>query len=417
MTHRLSNSSRRAFLRGALVTGAAFAAWGCQAAPTTPASPKDAPAKPAEPPKPAAAAPPVAPPAATAAPAPAAPAKPATARDFTMFVYSGLTERAYRENFVPAFEAQSGVKVTLDPGWWDMAAKLKVSPNDQPPFDLVMTDPTQGYPGIRDGLFARLDLGRIPNAKKFAPKVLDSFVYKESWGVPFISSAMTLAWNNETVTTPLKSWGDLFSEGLKGEIMLYNAYYMSLFTFAAGKAALDGKPGTARKMIEDDLDGVLQFAKEKRDWVKFWWPATSDAVQALLLKNVKAGNIHGNGLIQPLADNKPLGLTIPQEDRAYVQLFFLVPKNSRDVRTAEDAINFIAGSEFQRAIAEKTGELSANIPEIAAAVAPKSPIWARVYPNTAQDWDSLAYYPYDAYDKNAKKIADFWNREILRKTG
>jgi spermidine/putrescine-binding protein len=346
---------------------------------------------------------------------PTAPAK-SDARPFTMFVYSGLTERAYREHFVPGFEAQSGVKVTLDPGWWDMAAKLKVSPSDQTPFDLVMTDPTQGYPGIRDGLFAKIDVNRIPNAKKFAPKILDAWVYNEGWGIPFISSAMTLAWNSELVTTPLRSWGELFSEGLKGEIMLYNAYYMSLYTFAAGKAALDGKPGTARKQIEDDLDGVLTFARQKRDWVKFWWPSTGEAVQALLLKNVKAGNIHGNGLIQPLAENKPLGLVIPPDDRAYVQLFFLVPKNARDVKVAEDAINYIAGEAFQRAIAEKTGELAANIPEVAAEVAPKSPIWAKVYPHSRDDWGNLAYYPYDAFDKNAKKISDFWNREILRKS-
>ena len=333
-----------------------------------------------------------------------------------MFVYSGLTERAYRELFVPGFEAQSGVKVTLDPGWWDMAAKLKVTPNDQSAFDLVMTDPTQGFPGIRDGLFTKIDLERLPNAKRFAPKVLDSWIYKDGWGVPFVSSAMTLTWHKEAVPGGLKSWGDLFSEGLKGEVMLYNAYYMSLFTFAAGKVALDGKPGTARAALENDLDGVLAFAKQKREWVKFWWPATADAVNALLQRNVKAGNIHGNGLIQPLNDGKPIDLVIPKEDRAYVQLFFLVPRNTHDRRIAEDAINYIAGPEFQKNIADRTGELSSNIPEISAEVAPRNPVWARVYPNSREDWESLSYYPYDLYDKQATKIVDFWNREILRKT-
>jgi len=191
---------------------------------------------------------------------------------------------------------------------------------------------------------------------------------------------------------------------------------MSLFTFAAAKVALDGKPGTARAALEGDLDGVLAFAKEKRDWVKFWWPATADAVSALLQKNVKAGNIHGNGLIQPLNDGKPIDLVIPREDRAYVQLFFLVPKNTRDRRLAEDAINYIAGAEFQKNIADKTGELSCNVPEVSAEVAPRNPVWARVYPSSRDDWESLSYYPYDLYDKNSAKIVDFWNREVLRKT-
>lgn len=334
-----------------------------------------------------------------------------------MFVYSGLTERAYRELFVPGFEAQTGAKVTLDPGWWDMAAKLKVSPDDQPPFDLVMTDPTQGFPGIRDGLFSKINPDRIQNARRFAPKVLDGWIYKEGWGVPYVSSAMTLAWNTDLVKTPLKSWGDLFTDGLKGEVMLYSAYYMSLFTFAAGKAALDGKPGTAHRLVETDLDGVLQFAREKREWVKFWWPDTASAVQALLLNNVKAGNIHGNGLIKPLEEKKAVEMVIPAEDRAYVQVFFLVPKNTRNLELAENAMNFIASADFQRSLADKTGELSCNIPEVAAEVAPGKPIWARVYPHSQQDWESLSYYPYDAYDKNQAKIVDFWNREILKKGG
>lgn len=342
--------------------------------------------------------------------------RPAERPPFTMFVYSGLTERAYRETFVPGFEARSGVRVTLDPGWWDMAAKLKVAPRDQTSFDLVMTDPTQGFPAIRDGLFTKIDLARVPNAARFAPRILDTWVYRDGWGVPFVSSAMSLAWNRDLVPGGLRSWADLFAEALKGEIMLYSASYMSLFTFAAAKVALDGRPGTAARALESDLDGVLRFAREKRDWVKYWWPATSEAVLALLQRNVRAGNLHGNGLITPLKESKPVGLAIPRDDRAYVQLFFLVPKSTRDRALAEDAINYIASPEVQRALVEQSGELSCNVPEVAADLAPRHPEWARVYPSSRDDWDSLAYYPYDVYDKHAAKIADFWNREILRRS-
>ena len=119
-------------------------------------------------------------------------------------------------------------------------------------------------------------------------------------------------------------------------------------------------------------------------------------------------------MIAPLKEQKPVDLTIPREDRAYVQLFFLVPKNTRSRQLAEDAINYIAGAEFQQAIVEKTGELSCNIPDASATLAPKHPEWAKVYPHSREDWDSLAYYPYESYEKQAAKIIDFWNREVLR---
>ena len=343
-------------------------------------------------------------------------ALPFAGRSLTVFVYSGLTEDTFRNVYAPAFEKATGAKLILSPGWWDAAAKLQSSPDDQPPFDLVETDPIQGFPGIRQNLFQKIDIAKIPNAKSFAPQILDSSIFKDSWGLPFISSAMTLCWQNELVPGGLKKWSDLFSEGLKGKIMLYNAYYMSLYTFAVAKVEMDGKPGTAKQEIANNLDGVLKFAKEKSEWVKYWWPTTADAVNALLQKNVSAGNIHGNGLISPIQASKPVGFTVPDNDQAYVQLFFVVPKTTKNLDLAQAAIDFFAGPDMQRAFGLQTGQLSVNIPSIAAEVATKQPVWARVYPNQASQFSNLSYYPYDAYDKNNDKITRFWNSEILRKS-
>src|SRR5262249_7320034 len=80
-----------------------------------------------------------------------------------VFIYSGGLEKTMRAAFVPEVERQTGATVILDPGWWDSIPKLKASPPGQPAFDLVVTDPTQGYPAIREGLFQKLDLARIPN--------------------------------------------------------------------------------------------------------------------------------------------------------------------------------------------------------------------------------------------------------------
>lgn len=342
-------------------------------------------------------------------------ALPFAGRTLTMFVYAGSHEKSFREVFSPAFEAATGAKVNLIPGWWDAIAKLKSSPDGEAPFDLLESDPIQSYPAIRDNLFTRIDLSKIPNAKNFAPKILDSFVYKENWGVPFISSPLTLFWNKELVPDGMKKWSDLFSDGMKGKITLYNSYYVSLHTFATAKVELDGKPGTAKAEIENNLDGVLQFAKEKREWVKYWWPTTTDGVNAVLQKNAHAGNIHGNGIITPLRDGKPIGYLLPEADRAFVQLFFVVPKISKNKDLAEAAINFFATDQIQRDMGLKIGELSVNSPSVAVEVAVKQEIWSRFYPAKAADFDAINYYAHEAYDKNSDKISKFWDREVLRK--
>ncbi len=342
---------------------------------------------------------------------------PFAGRTLTIFVYSGPTENAFRQYFTPNFEKATGAKVVLSPGWWDSVGKLKSAPDDQTPFDLVQTDPTQGYPAIRDNLFQKLDLSKIPNAKNFAPAVLDTFVYKEGWGLPNVGPAMTLAWNKELLPDGLKKWSDLFSEGMKGKIMMYNSYYFSLYNFAVIKVEMDGKPGTARTELENNLDGVLQFAKDKRDWVKYWWPTSADAANALVQKNVVAGNIHGSALIAPLQANKSLGFVVPTNDSVYVESFFVVPRQSKNADLAMAAIDFYASNATQRGFVVNTGQQGVNNATLGVELAPQYPVWAKIYPSQPTDFNNLAYYPYDFYDKNADKIQKAWDRDILRKNG
>ncbi len=332
----------------------------------------------------------------------------------TALVYSGINENTWRKHFVPQFEAATGAKVVIDAAWTEGIAKLKTAPTNQAPFDILMTDPIQGYPAMDEGLFRKVELKNLPNLQKFHKRVLGGRVYDEQYGVPFISSAMTLAWNTEALPNGLESWLQLLEAPARGNSMLYSLYYMSLYTFAAMKAAKDRAVGKAGEMMMNDIDGVLRFAKENKDAVKYWWPSTADAVNALARKNVVAGNVHGNGLLAPMRDGKPIAGRIPAGDVAYVQLFLVSPKNVKNPALVDAALNHFCSEDFQRASAE-TGELPSNIPAIAQAQGQKDKIWATAYPDTIAEFDQLQYYPYDAYFKHLDKIKTAWEREIIRK--
>lgn len=329
-------------------------------------------------------------------------------------VYSGINENTWRKHFVPQFEAATGAKVVIDAAWTEGIAKLKTAPGTEAPFDILMTDPIQGYPAIDEGLFQKVNLGNVPNLQKFHARVREGRVLQESWGIPFVSSAMTLGWNTEAVPGGLESWQQLLEAPIRGNMMLYSLYYMSLYTFAAMKAAKENAVGKAAEMLASDMDNVLKFARDNRDAVKYWWPSTSDAVNALARKNVVAGNIHGNGLLAPMRDGRPVNGRIPPGDVAYVQLFLVVPKNVKNPALVEAALNHFCSEDFQRASAE-TAELPSNIPAIAQAYAAKDKVWATAYPDTAEEFNALRYYPYDAYFKNLNKVRTAWEREIIRK--
>jgi spermidine/putrescine-binding protein len=147
--------------------------------------------------------------------------------------------------------------------------------------------------------------------------------------------------------------------------------------------------------------------------VKYFWPSTTDGVNALVKGEVAAGNMHGNGLLAPLREGKPIGGVVPPGDVAYAQLFFTIPKNVRNKDLAIAAINHVASEDFQRALAQ-SGEYSCAIPAIAEEQASKDPVYAKAFPHSDKDFAALSYYPYDVIVGQADRIDKVWDREVLR---
>lgn len=330
-----------------------------------------------------------------------------------LVVYSGLTENLYRDHFVAAFERQTGATVELEAAWTEAAAKLASARGSNPPYDVIQSDPTQGRPLIDQGLIETLDPSLVPNSANFAPRLLDTSLWSDGFGLPFHSSAMTLSWNTELVPDGLTQWQQLLSTGGDRGVMIYKLAYMSLFTYAAMKAEADGAPGQAREMFETDLDGVFAYAAANTANVQYFWPATTDGVNALVRGEVAAGNMHGNGLLAPLRAGQPVQGVVPDQSIGYAQLMFSLCKGSPVPELGHAALNFIASEDFQRALAA-SGEYAAAIPAVAQEQAASDEVWAAAFPHTDEDFDTLQYYPYDAYYENQAKIEDTWSREILR---
>ena len=347
------------------------------------------------------------------APAVATTKKPYEGQTLRVFIYSGAWEKTMRETFVPKFQEKTGATVVLDPGWWDSIPKLKASPPGQPAFDLVLTDATQGYPAIKEGMFQKIDMTRIPNKTKLAQSVLKNWVHDDGYGIPFPDSAMTLAWNKKLVKTAPTGWADLMNNDVKGKLGVYNSFYMSLYTFAAMKVGLEKKEGTAYQECMTNLPGVVAFAKENRARVKYWWPTSSDMAVNLGQQNCAMGNMHSSDMLPALKSNQDLAAIVPDKDRAFVLLMWVVPTGTKVKPLAEDAIDYLLGEEMQEAFA-KNGSTSAVL-SVAKKMAAADPVWGAIYPSTEAQMASVQYYPYEAYFKDWDGIVATWDKEILRK--
>jgi putative spermidine/putrescine transport system substrate-binding protein len=333
-------------------------------------------------------------------------------RSLTVFVYSGL-DKIFETHFVAPFREKTGANVTLDAGWWDAIGKLKASPKGEPAYDLVLTDATQGYPAIKGGMFRQLDFNRIPNHKALAPVALDNWVAKDRYGVTFHESAMTLGYDpKQTKLDPPTTWGDLMRDDLRGKLSLYNTFYFSLYTFACMKAAAEGKPGHASKLINDDIGSVLTFARKERERVRFWWPSGPKMLQDLTQGNFAAGNGHSVTFLQAIKENPGVGFITPAADRAFVQLMWVVPADSPNAELAEEAIDFLLRQDVQAAVAR--AGMGTSHAAAAEEVANTDHLWSRTYPHTTLDFQQMRYFPYEAYFKDWDGVTKAWENEVLK---
>ncbi|HEV3386541.1 MAG TPA: extracellular solute-binding protein [Gemmata sp.] len=332
----------------------------------------------------------------------------------TVFVYDGL-DAIFQKHFVEPFEAQTGAKVILDAGWWDAIGKLKASPKGQPVYDLVLTDATQGYPAIKSGMFRQINFDNVPNHRALAPVVLDNWVAREHYGITFHESAMSLIWDWRQLGFEPTGWGDLLRDELKGKLSLYDSFYMSLYTFACMNVAAANKPGKATQAINQDLGGVLEFAKRESNRLRLWWSTGSKMIQDLRQGNFAAGNAHSVAILQNIGE-KPdeIGFVTPDADRAYVQLMWVIPTDTPNATLAEAAIDFLLRKDVQAAFARR-GAGTSHV-EAAKEAAAENPTWAKTYPSTDEQFRKMKYFPYDAYFKDWDRIKNVWEKEILRKT-
>ena len=333
-------------------------------------------------------------------------------RELRIFVYAGGHDQTMRDVFVPSFEATTGAAVTLFPGWWDGIAKLKTAPSNEPPFDLMITDATQGYPAARDGMFAQIDFEKIPNHRKLSVESLDNWVFRERYGLPYPDSVMTLAFNKRLVTADPSGWSTLLRPELSGKLGLYSSFYMSLYTFAAVMADATGAPGSAKDLVTTKTDSVFEFAREHRRRIKLWWPTSTDMILVLNDGQIAAGNMHSPEYLQALREQPDLGAVVPDSDRAMVQVFWSIPAGSPNRDLAQAAIDLLFSDEIQRGFA-KRGMATSRL-DTAASVADDDRLWKSLYPHTSEQFRALQYYPYDFYAEHWDELADRWDRTILR---
>jgi putative spermidine/putrescine transport system substrate-binding protein len=195
-----------------------------------------------------------------------------------------------------AFTAKTGTPVEFEVGGTiDRLAKARVAKGN-PLVDLNFTTTHVARLYISDGLYAPLDMSKIPNAKEIAREAIRSEYHLGSW-----SYVYTIVYRPDLVKDEITRWSDLWKPSLKGKIAMPDFDPSHIITIAAlmeGGNELTWQKGQDKlKQLKPSIAAFFSTDAQSQDLMK-----TGQAPVQVML-SVNAYHLQDQGiqvkLVQP----------------------------------------------------------------------------------------------------------------------
>jgi putative spermidine/putrescine transport system substrate-binding protein len=147
------------------------------------------------------------------------PAIAVAAEQLVVTTYGGSWEKFWRSSLLPAFAEKTKIEVKLDIGLGRVySANLRAAGIGKSPYGVIMTNEIYASPLRREGYFDKLDLSRLPNYADLYPVATAT----QGMAAVGLISPIGIGYRTDMVSTPPKSWSDLWSPEFKGRLGLYN---------------------------------------------------------------------------------------------------------------------------------------------------------------------------------------------------
>jgi putative spermidine/putrescine transport system substrate-binding protein len=185
------------------------------------------------------------------------------------------------------------------------------------------------YQAKAAGLLQPMDKSKIPSIGELYPLAVD----KDGYWVAELVSMTGIAYNTEKVTSPPKSWKDLWDPQYKGHVAISDVAGTAGYQFLAEIARLNGGS-------ESDIGpGFEELKKLKPNLVSIY--KTPDEMSRLL-SNGEAwlGPWYGDRLSSLKRQGAPVSFVSPQEGAIAVLSSMCIPKGTSQLDLAHNFIDF-----------------------------------------------------------------------------
>lgn len=265
---------------------------------------------------------------------------PAQAQDkLVVSIWGGSWRDLVKDTVAQKFTKETGVPVEfVTGGTIDRLNKAKLT-KDSPESDITFTTSHVGWLYVNDGLYEKLDLSKIPNAKYLAEEARISPYHLGSWAYVY-----TIGYRSDLIKDiKFNTWNDLWNPELKGKIAAPDfdpSHIIVVSAILSGGDAAHWEKGEAK----------LEALKPN---FKAFYTNDANSQQLLATGETPVQVVLSMNAYYMIGQGIPITVTIPKEGGVLGVDTVAIMKGSKKAELAYTFINDLYDPEVQAEIAKQ----------------------------------------------------------------
>ncbi|EMA36862.1 ABC transporter substrate-binding protein [Halobiforma nitratireducens] len=268
-----------------------------------------------------------------------------------VMVWSGNYGDRFEEEVKRLYEHETGVTLEVERGWGEVLERIREAPEDDPPYDVTITEGSFYLAGRNEGLFEPIRAENVPNLEDTME------FYREfrptEYGVPVDGAPCTLIYREDLDFEPT-SWSDMVSPPSDVGIGVdYGFWAFPLHAVAVGMDEADG----ANELYTGQGEMVLERLGEMD--VTGWATSGEEIWDLFEAGEIDLAQFYFEQTHYDIDFQEGLSHVTPPDSPAFVNHWCVVRgTEKRDL--AEHFLNFLLDADIQSQWAQLTPSLFTN---------------------------------------------------------
>ncbi|WP_227378810.1 ABC transporter substrate-binding protein [Haladaptatus halobius] len=274
-----------------------------------------------------------------------------TDQSLKVAVWSGQYHTYFKNTIKRMYEEETGTTVKLVPGWSAIISKIKSAPEDDPPYDIAVTEGQMYNQAQAEDLFLKIRKENIPNLKKVYPYIKN--LRSTKYGAPFDGAPVAVMYNNQKINYDINDWQTLIDNDTR--LTMDGGFYA--YTIHIAAIVADQMPGVEE--IYNKQHHKVPFKRVKDFNTTSFYSTGAERWQQMQLRIANAAQTYFGVSMGRKADNDWISVTLPETTTGYYDHYGVV-RGTDKREMAEHFLNFMLRTDVQNKWGKTSHQLLAN---------------------------------------------------------